>query len=300
MKLKESVSKKVYHMTTIDNAYKILKQKRFRLTTSVGTDSEFRDKQFYYLSLARNLQNQFFNSFSNDVRPSVIFNLNGEWFNNNYKGKPVDYFDAMWQRQRKVGLKDAYRETEDRVLSYEPYISFEKNINSLINEIHIHFNRKSTKKSSNNYILSLVSLIKKYNIPLFIYENKDDYLLQNKNKSIPISEFNNIIKNVEKSPIENNDSDFVKETSFYPWIELYYKDNRHDLSKKAKEIAYELHRFGDMAIENHVHRLKIDIHNARNTDNKHLVNLIKLLKKKKSKNIYEFVYKLTKKWFKVY
>jgi hypothetical protein len=105
----ESVSSIVYHSTQLYRAAQILNDSRFRLAASSGTETELalqKSNKPYYLSTTRSKVGDY--TLHQFYKDGVVFVLNGDWFNYNYKGGPVDY----WGRNRSQGdgIKGRYKE----------------------------------------------------------------------------------------------------------------------------------------------------------------------------------------------
>ena len=134
----ESVSSIVYHATRLYNAAQILADARFRLAVSSGTDTERnlqKGNKPYYLSTTRSKVGDY--TLHQFYKDGVVFVLNGDWFNHNYKGGPVDYWAGQRLKSSEVGLKGRYSEMEDRVFSDQPFIPLPKNPKDLIKAVHI-------------------------------------------------------------------------------------------------------------------------------------------------------------------
>ncbi len=121
--LTEGVSSVAYHATSISAANNILKTKAFKLAGTYGTRSEWEfshdKKQTYFMSVTRSK----LGSFHRKKDSGVMFVLNGDWFNRNYKSKPVDYFQqtldpkVIKKKAEIMPPKAKGREFEDRIFS---------------------------------------------------------------------------------------------------------------------------------------------------------------------------------------
>lgn len=107
----EAATSKVFHFTSIESAIPILMNKEFKLTSSHGEESEeaFGIKGYpFYLSTTRSL----LGAYHQRATSGVMFNLNGDVLNHNFKTKPIDHMSHYEE-------DEPYRrgEMEDRVYS---------------------------------------------------------------------------------------------------------------------------------------------------------------------------------------
>ena len=151
----EGISQKLYHLTDIGNAAKILATNRFRLTPDIGTKSEIAlrssKKKVYYLSTARNLSSDFFQKSSR--MSGVIFVLDGQKLAHNYSGGPVDYWGPDFRK-----IDPTRHEMEDRIFSAKPYI---ENASEYIKEIHVLLSEKANKQVQTSRLRKLIIEAKK-------------------------------------------------------------------------------------------------------------------------------------------
>lgn len=238
--LTERISDIVYHATSLHATASILKNKKINLTASSGTTSELKhmpEGKMYYMAVARG-KTADYTLHNVSENGSAILVLNGQWFNNNLSGKAVDYWERYWLNMRKAGAKDRYSEMEDRIFSEKPSIDISKNPSNVIKEIHIIMNPERMDDRRAKFLLSILKDSKINNIPIYIYDNEKDGILQNKKNSKEISEYITKIKEIginKEQPYQSMMPDYLK-----PYRELYYKNNRNDLSDKAKELFIDI------------------------------------------------------------
>jgi hypothetical protein len=280
----ERVSSKVFHLTNVAKALEVLKNKQFKLTSIADlshSDARHQKGKHYYLSLSRNPLNDYSET---NAHNSVMFNLNGDWFNQRYKGTPVDYWDRMWLTANRTS------EQEDRVLSDFSNIPF-KTPSDVIDEIHI-LNSASRDKELTTRINSIsrkISILaKQYDIPVYFYTDKNNFLTQNKNKAVSLLQLS--AKQIKSIGGGKRTWEFLK-----PWIELYYINDRNALSEKAKKISYDLQRIHgkeDLGFTN-------EINNARTPGGlgyEHANHLLKIMRKEKLSTTKDYVNFLQAKW----
>lgn len=293
----EAATAILYHATTIHAAASILKNKEFSLTAAVGTDSErahSKGSRFYYLSTARGKTADY--TIHNIYNTGVVFNLNGDWFNSRYKTAPIDYWEGWWIKQREAGSKDRGREQEDRVFSYDSEIKLPTPMTDLISEIHVLITMDVLEKDD-RFQVALRQLIissKQNDIPVYVYNDKKDMILQNKSKTMDMKELVPLLKDKsDRKPWPRMKRDWLK-----IWRELYYQDDRNNLSSYASRKAYDLMYGGGFRQEEMVTGLSADIHNSRkNVEEKEdLKKLLDIFRKEKITSPKEYIELLAKKW----
>lgn len=124
MLLNEILSSKLYHITHVHNAVKILTENKIRLAAAVGSqwDNKFQKGKIFFLSTSRSKTNKYKEGSDSNV---VYFHLNGNKLNNNFKGTQVNYWgnDTL-----------ASDEFEDRLITDQPIID---NIKKYITRVDI-------------------------------------------------------------------------------------------------------------------------------------------------------------------
>lgn len=279
----EAATDVLYHSTSILSAANILKSKEFRLTSSVGTDTERKmhsGDRFYYLSTARTKINDY--ALHNTGSAGVTFVLNGRWLTNRYKAVAVDYWESWWIKQREHGATDRTREAEDRIFSYDPDIPFSGNENKLILALHILIKEAYTVEEA--VIKTILIFAKRYGVPVYFYKDKKAYIMQDIRKAIPTSEVMDLVRTTPKS--ETNRSSISKD-----WLkkyrELLQAPDKSTLSKDAKYILDNILYYFDDAVRS----FSADLHNARSNDRQRadLVKTVALFRKHKIKSPKEFL-----------
>ena len=159
--LKESVSRLVYHFTSLRNFLSIVGQNKINMSKSNGYDEEHSYGYPYFLSTTRVRDARF--GYSNGFVVRLTFD--GERLNNRYKARPVSFFsekgarspkqryiskltkdvrnnpDSFFSGARAVRMPDV--ESEDRILSNKPYI---ENIFKYIVRVDILFDLDTITK----------------------------------------------------------------------------------------------------------------------------------------------------------
>jgi hypothetical protein len=292
----ESVSSIVYHATSVYNAAHILNDARFRLTASSGTDTERklqRGNKQYYLSTTRSKVGDY--TLHNFYKDGVVFVLNGDWFNYNYKGGPVDYWAGQRLKSSEVGLKGRYSEMEDRVFSDEPFISLPKNPKELIKAVHILYKPDSDTRR-NQWMRMLLTKVKQMKIPHYVYEDDAAFVLQDTRKAIPIdSAF--IAKISQQDPMLDKPWPARQPTDWLKgWREIYFAKNKNSLSKEGKRAVDTVLYYPKDAYSG----LSADIHNVKAKADPGLIKLLKIFKQMGISSSNQYVDAMREKWEPIY
>jgi hypothetical protein len=300
--LMESPTDILYHVSSIVNISKILKDKRLFFTASIGTEMEriLQKKGYdYYFSTARSTTSEYI--MKNYSHRSGVMKLNGRWFSSKFPSKPIDYFDGWWIKIRKMNPDDEFasRETEDRIMSKRPFVNLEK-INEVILELHFYFTQGFAQELLPYYI-TIIKEAKINNIPIYFYNDKNAALIQNKRKAMDMKDVVNMLKVAKekyepRKPYGRVSKDYTK-----VWRELYYKNTYDSLSKEGKRKVYDLERSYEMRRLEMARSLENDIHNDRKyPDKAHQIKYISdILRKEKMNTIREFIDFLSDKWTKI-
>ena len=300
--LMESPTDILYHVSSVVNISKILKEKRLFFTSSLGTNIERRYQKSgydYYFSTARSKTSEYI--MKNYNYRSGVMKLNGRWFSNKFPSKPIDYFDGWWIKIRQMNPQDEFasRETEDRIMSKHPFINM-KNINEVILELHFYLTEGYAQELLPYYI-TIIKEAKINNIPLYFYNDKNDALIQNKSKAMKMKEVVDILKLAKekyepRKPYKSYPKDYTK-----VWRELYYKNNYDSLSKETKRKVYDFGRSYELTKQEMARSLEADIHNDRKyADRADKIKYISdILRKEKLSNIRDFIDFLSDKWKKI-
>jgi hypothetical protein len=249
--LAEGASSVLYHYTSPMPALRIMKSGEFELTSSVGSPQEakFMPKGYpYFLSTTRSKVGDY--HARTPGSHAVMFVLDGNKLSQQYKVKPVDYWEGMWQRDN---ANERTREAEDRVYSKTPAIPTA----GIIKEIHQLVSDQDEFRSP--VIRQMAIIAKTQGIPIYFYADKQGWLLQAPNRRFNVSQLPSRFKGQPKqgmlyrsrriSPLEQ-------------WVELLYKKNKSELSQEANQLRHNLVYYGARYPEED-NNLRIDLANAR-------------------------------------
>ena len=118
--MKEALSSKVYHFTSIKSAFNILKTNEMFCQSSLATAADdYSDKYKFYVSFTRvkSPKEGFgYNSYKSSSFARIEFD--GDKLNNNFSGRPVDYWNNDALTCKRKYMKDA---TNQKAYKYVPY-----------------------------------------------------------------------------------------------------------------------------------------------------------------------------------
>ena len=118
--MKEALSSKVYHFTSIKSAFNILKTNEMFCQSSLATAADdYSDKYKFYVSFTRvkSPKEGFgYNSYKRKSFARIEFD--GDKLNNNFNGRPVDYWNNDSLTNKRKYMKDV---TNQKAYRYVPY-----------------------------------------------------------------------------------------------------------------------------------------------------------------------------------
>lgn len=313
--LYEGISQILYHYTNLHALDNILSNNKFRLSSFVGTSSEMdhaKGGKYFYLSTTRHKLGGY------NLSPSdsgVMLVLDGRKLSQRYSGNPIDYWGADWN----IG-KPEQKEAEDRIYHDKLYI---EKASTYIKEIHILQNEREktpdmfTKLSwdkdsdgrpippsdyvpdkypqpnrTDQYISKNLKSVWKQaiqkKIPIYFYISSQDFLLQNKKKSIKLD------LSLMKKMDDFSSYDVKRKNPFAEYEEMYYKNNINNLSKDARKIVDAFKSDYGFRIDEMLTTLKNTLHNYKNSDN--ISKILSIFKREKISSAEEFFDLMKNKW----
>ena len=182
--LSEGLSDILYHFTWADHLVNILKTNKFATSSNLGSNADsWKDKgRFYFFSTQRTKGMSGYGSRHGNV--AIV--LDGRKLNYNFKGQATDYWNwstKMADYKTKSDYINALKseENEDRIVTNKPYID---NANKYIIEIHVWAKYDDRPYVSNDAMETILAYCKSYNIPVFFYDDENNFKLQNKLKAV--------------------------------------------------------------------------------------------------------------------
>ena len=213
----------------------------------------------------------------------MLFKIDGDWLNNRYVVKPIDYWDRAWLHSD--GTRS--REAEDRLFSKEPTVPV-----TPVTEVHVLLKQQDEYRSPQTRQIMISA--KQRGIPVYLYTDESAWRLLDKRKSIQPSQAKDVLKGQPNAGYSRKPTDFVK-----PWIELIEKDREEYLSDRAKRQLKNLLWYPDPTGD---HNIGVDLSNARKpdaADRSSAVKLIKYMNDNNIKNTTELKNRIVDKWNKI-
>jgi len=249
--LDEGASSILYHYTSPMPALKILQSGEFELTSSIGSPSEAKINPQgypYFLSTTRSKVGDYHARHPGSF--AVMFVLDGNRLSQNYKVKPVDYWEGMWQSDTS-GQRT--RESEDRVFSKTPSIP----IAGIVKEIHQLVTDHDEFRSP--VIRKLAIIAKVEGIPIYFYTNKESWLTQNPKDRVNVSKISKSFKGQSKPGWTSRSR---RITALEQWIELIHKKDKKELTPEANKLRFNIVYYGSRYPDED-QGLAIELTNAR-------------------------------------
>jgi hypothetical protein len=278
----ESLSRIAFHYTNIANAVKIMRSGNFELSSSLGSiEQQYSPPGYhYFLSTTRTKMGNYHRSRASNY--GVIFVLNGDWFNNHYVSRPIDY----WENRNPQASHHRDSEAEDRVFSKTPTIP----IGGVV-AIHVLADVGEGNPHGNAMVRELLISAKTQGIKTFLYDEFNDWANFNTKNAIGPAHLKG-----RRDPAWHR----PKRANAYMthWIELMMKNDQSQLSKKADQMRYSIGYGWDR--QEAVAALSTDLANARKPDSgqerEQAVKIIAYMRQHKLNTVADFVNHLANKW----
>ena len=250
--LSEGASDILYHKTGVNSALDILKSGEFKLSSSIGNDVESSlsvKGMPYYLSASRSKVGDYHRHVGDSA---AMFVLDGRKIGNNYKVKPVDYWERMWQHST-----DRTRESEDRIYSRSNTMPIDS-----VTALHVLLREQHDVRSET--VRQLLIAAKTSGIKTYLYDNDKAWRLQDTRRALQAGQYGDILKGHRsdapymRRPVRGQGTSGYGRSHILDWIELVMKQPGQQLSKGADKIRYNLQYYGDSTTQ-----LKNDFFNAK-------------------------------------
>jgi hypothetical protein len=161
--LNEALSQDCYHITKIGNIYDILRDNKIKLSKSVTDNEDNYHNYLYFLSLTR--QKRMDRGYGVNISEAVIITFDYKKLNNNFKSRPIDFFNKTSRHTRENEKDYSKLESEERILRNRPYIN---DISNYIKEISVITTKPDVINEISYYC-------KSYGIDLSFYSNVANY-----------------------------------------------------------------------------------------------------------------------------
>lgn len=287
----------LYHATTLNNLYKILKQDALNLSftsfSDVSADSLVNKEKHFFLSMSQDKYGRYARAdkridLSHKPPYDVVFNMNTNMIGSFGKLIDVNY----WGDLRRDYDDD---EKEIRLVSNKQSLTpLEKYINS----IHVYVDKydNNSKDFRNEYISKVIKEIVKLSnniqTPIFFYESPAHFKLQILKKSKTPEEVMDIIsgKDLDEDEMRRlTRNDIYGKKQLEGLIEILKDDNVDDYSEDAKKIFNMTRYHWDF-----VPSMDATLHNFKRTHDPILSELVRWFSNrgiKSMKDLQEFVTK---------
>ena len=282
--LTEGLSSVVYHYTSLPSAQKILKSGTFELSSVAGSiEEQYAPPGYpYFLSTTRTKTGGYHDFVG---ATAVMFVLDGNWFNQRYPAGPVDY----WENRDPEKSNHRRHEAEDRVFSRRPQIPI-----AGAASVHIYMSQDVDRAGPLPADARQTMLSAKLRqIPAYLYDDETAWRNLNTKKSIPVSDR---LRGQERGPAYRSRTN--QRGYLFPWIELIGAKNSEQLSKKARDIRYNLQYTYDA--EEMARSLATDMSNSRKPgsglDRENAVKIIEYMRRNRLDKISDLVKHLQNKW----
>jgi hypothetical protein len=278
----ESLSRVAFHYTNIANALKILKTGEFALSSSLGSiEAQYAPTGYhYFLSTTRTKMGGYHRSRASSY--GVVFVLNGDWFNNHYVSRPIDY----WENRNPQSQHHRDSEAEDRVFSKTPTIP----IGGVV-AIHVLADPDQYSPHGNAMVRELLIAAKTKGIKTFLYKDFNAWADFDTRKATGVTHLKGQRDKGwtrQRRPVGYMDH----------WIELMMKTDRSQLSKKADQMRYSLGYGWDK--NEAVAALSTDLSNARKPDSGQdrdaATKIIAYMRQHRLNTVADFVNHIAAKW----
>ena len=237
--MKEALSSKVYHFTSIKSAFNILNTNEMFCQSSFSTSADdYSDKYKFYVSFTRvkSPKEGFgYNSYKSSSFARIEFD--GDKLNNNFSGRPVDYWNNDSLTCKRKYMKDV---TNQKAYKYVPYDGNDNVDAKDMNGVY-KYDFKYPKEDSPLYASFDGKIYKKEqiipdDIQHHVFNEIEDRIQTNK----PIIE--NINKYITRVDIlidrdsENKDDIvYARNLSFSKWVFVY--DNMNDFIMQSENTV---------------------------------------------------------------
>jgi hypothetical protein len=283
----ESLSRTAFHYTQISTALKIVQSGNFELSSSLGSiEQQYMLKgKPYFMSTTRTRRGGYHENAGRTQ--GVLFVLDGDWFNQRYASRPLDY----WENRNPVRSHHRSHEAEDRIYSPDPTIPIDG-----VAAIHVLYTVDDSDTSEmNSHNLAMVRQImiagRTRGIPTYFYTNKTAWQNMDLRNQGDIS----LLKG------QRNPSWYrPKRRRGYldHWIELMMINDASKLSKEADKMRYSLSYSYDK--NDAIQALDVDMGNARKPDGgqerQAAVKIIAYMRQHRLTTIKDFVEHIAEKW----
>lgn len=276
----EAISSRVFHYTRVTTALKILQSGQFELSHTLGTswEAQFAPKGYpYFLSTTRTRHGGYHGYLGQDA---VLFELDGDFYNQRYPGKAVDYWN------NRDPMKDHHKahEAEDRIFSRDNAIP------AAIRVIDLYI-APDADEAARARTRQVIILAKKAGIPVNLFNDQEAWRQRDTRKTADVGQLKG--QDPARGYVERRRGGYLK-----PWMELMQAKTKAQLSKAADSKRYDLQYTYDK--QGLAKSLAVDLSNARkpgpDADRNNAIRIIKFMQRNNLATVDDFVNFLADKW----
>jgi hypothetical protein len=210
----------------------------------------------------------------------VLFELDGDFYNQRYPGKAVDYWN------NRDPMKDHHKahEAEDRIFSRENAIP------AAIRVIDLYI-APDADEAARARTRQVIILAKKAGIPVNLFNDQAAWRQRDTRKLADVSQLRG--QDPARGYVERRRGGYLK-----PWMELMQAKTKAQLSKAADSKRYALQYTYDK--QEMTKSLSVDLSNARkpgpDADRNNAIRIIKFMQQNRLTTVDDFVNFLADKW----
>jgi hypothetical protein len=276
----ERISSRVFHYTRVTTALKILQSGKFELSHTLGTswEAQFAPQGYpYFLSTTRTRHGGYHGYLGQDA---VLFELDGDFYNQRYPGKAVDY----WNNRNPSQDHHKAHEAEDRIFSKEAAIP------AAIRVIDLYI-APDADDAARARTRQVIILAKKAGIPVNLFNDQEAWRRRDTRKLADVSQLKG--QDPARGYVSRRKGGYLK-----PWMELMQAKTKAQLSKDADRKRYDLQYTYDR--QGLAKSLAVDLSNARkpgpDPDRNNAIRIIKFMQQNQLATVDDFVNYLADKW----
>lgn len=227
------ISSEVFHYTHFNSFLNIILSNTFQASPVIGSEAEdpISKGYLYYFSTSRSPNNAYTKTFGTY---DVILKLDGRKLAQKYKAHPIDYWGPNF-REANRGMT----EQEDRILINKAEIP---NALSYIMEVRLYapkdnFSPEVARTRLDN-LFRVLRILKSRSIPIYVYQTKPDYRINNKKNSISLVD---LVAEIQDKTQEGYPKDYRagRKSSLQDYVALIKTPatKKNSLPDYAKQLA---------------------------------------------------------------
>jgi hypothetical protein len=278
--LVERISSRVFHYTRVNAALKIVQSGQFELTHVLGSgwEERYAPRGYpYFLSTTRTRLGGYHGYVGQDA---VLLELDGEFYNQHYPGRAVDY----WGNRNPTQSHHKDHEAEDRIFSRESQMP------AAIKAIDIYVADNADGRSKDK-ARKLIITAKQKNIPMNLFNDPSAWRQRDTRNLSSITKLTG--QDSSRGYVPTRKGGYLR-----PWMELLQAKTKDQLSSAAEKKRYALMFNYDR--QELTRSLSVDLSNARkpgpDPDRNNAVRIIQFMRQNKLDSLDDLIKFLTDKW----